>query len=125
MTRRSARPGVVLLEVLVALAILGAVGAATAALAVQASESVRRAQRADDEIRRASALLEAVALWPREDLDRHLGVRSQGEWRMEIGHPAPPLYTVAVLDSAGAQELLRTALYRPVSRLPEPSANAR
>jgi type II secretory pathway pseudopilin PulG len=125
MRRSSPRNGVVLLEVLVGLAILGTAGAAMAALALGASDTVRRAQRADDEMRRASALLEAVALWPREDLDRHLGVRAQGEWSMHVGHPVPALYTVSLTDSTGAHELLRTALFRPISRLAKAPGDAR
>jgi type II secretory pathway pseudopilin PulG len=113
------------MEVLIALAILGTAGAGVAALAIGASDTVRHAQRADDEIRRASAFLDAVSLWPREDLDRHLGDRPQGEWRMTVEHPVPSLYTVTLADSNGTQELLRTALFRPRSRLKEPSANAR
>ena len=97
--RRSARPGVVLLETLVALAILGAAGAALATLAVGATDAVHRAERLDDDVRRASAFLDVVALWPREDLDRHLGTRPQGEWLLEVRHPVPTLYLVAL--SAG------------------------
>jgi type II secretory pathway pseudopilin PulG len=122
-TGRNARGGVVLLEALVALAILGVAGGAMAALAVGASTSVRRAQDADDETRRASALLEAVALWPREDLDRHLGTRVQGAWQVDVERPAPMLYTVSVADSTGRLELLHTALYRP--RPAERPADAR
>jgi len=125
MMRRASARGVVLLEVLVALATLGTVGGAMAALAVGAGDTVRRAQRADDELRGASALLESVALWPREDLDHRLGARAQGEWTLEVQHPVASLYTVSLLDSGGTHELLRTALFRPVSRLRELNADAR
>ena len=110
--RGSARPGVVLLETLVALAILGVAGASLAALAVGATDAVRRAHRLDDDVRRASAFLDVVALWPREDLDRRLGTRPQGEWLLDVRHVAPALYTVAIADSGDARPLLRTALYR-------------
>lgn len=112
MSRASRRAGVVLLEVLVSLAILGVVGASAAMLATDATNAVHRAQRADDEIRRASALLDAVALWPREDLDRHIGARPQGEWLMEVAQPATSLYTVVLRDSTGRSVLLGTALFR-------------
>jgi type II secretory pathway pseudopilin PulG len=121
---RRARDGVVLLEVLVALAILGASGAALAALAVGATDTVRRAQARDVEIRRASDFLDAVALWSREDLDRHLGARPQGDWRLEVRHPAPSLYLVSLQDSANAP-LVATALYRPVPRPAESLLHAR
>jgi type II secretory pathway pseudopilin PulG len=101
-----------LLETLVALAILGVAGAALATLAVGATDAVQRAERLDDDVRRASAFLDVVALWPREDLDRRLGTRPQGEWLLDVQHVAPALYTVAIADSGDARPLLRTALYR-------------
>ena len=124
MRRGSARPGVILVEVLVALAMLGASGAALAAMAVGATDSVRRAQQRDADIRRASALLEAVALWPREDLDRHLGARPQGAWVLDVQHPSPSLYTVSIADSGVALTLLQTALFRPIPRLAEGAVRA-
>lgn len=125
MRRGSGRGGVALLEVLVALAILGSVGAALGALAAGAGDTVRRAQRADEELRRASALLEAVSLWPREDLDRRLGARAQGRWMLRIQHPLSSLYTVSLADSADARELLRTALFRPAPRPGQGAERAR
>ena len=113
MHRASHRPGVVLLEVLIALAILGATGGAVAAMATQSADAVRRAHRNDDEVRRASNFLESVALWTREDLDRHLGDHGQGTWRLEVQHPAATLYTVRLTDSTGSVSLLHTALHRP------------
>lgn len=124
MRRARTRSGVVLLEVLVALTILGTAGAALAAMAVAANDAVRRAQQLDDDVRRASALLEAVALWPREDLDRHLGARPQGEWTLEVQRPMPTLYTLAIADSGGGRSLLRTALYRPMAHPAEVAVRA-
>jgi hypothetical protein len=66
------------------------------------------------EMRRASALLDAVALWPRRDLDRHLGDRRQGPWRMQVQRITETLYTVVITDSIERREILRTALYRRV-----------
>jgi type II secretory pathway pseudopilin PulG len=118
--RQSAvRSGVILLEVLVALVILGTVGAAMASLAAGVGDDVRRAERRDGEIARASALMEAVALWPREDLDRHLGAHHQGPWVLEIQRLTETLYTVELSDSGDTKALLRTAFYRARSRQPE------
>jgi type II secretory pathway pseudopilin PulG len=116
------RPGVALLEVLVALAILGTVGAAVAALAVDAADAMRRARDADTEMRRASAFFDAVALWPREDLELRLGTRRQGPWRLRVDRPGPSLYTVELADSAGARVLLRSALFRSPT-IPQPHAS--
>jgi type II secretory pathway pseudopilin PulG len=101
-----------LLEVLVALAILGTAGLATVTLATESWRAVRAAREADRSFREASAFFDAVALWPREDLDRHLGDRAQGPWRMHVDRPLPTLYVVTLADSSGRDTLLVTSLYR-------------
>lgn len=112
--RRGAR-GMILLEVMVALAILGFGIASTAAVAVASLDSVRRAQREERAVQRAAALLNAVALWPRADLDLHLGTRVEGEMLLRIDRPNDALYEVSIDDSAGRATLLQTALYRRVA----------
>ncbi len=108
----SKRRGMVLLEVIVALTILSVGVTAIVALAASSLNAVSRAEAADAETRKASALLEAVALWPRADLDRHLGDRAEGPWDLRIDRPAPTLYTVALRDTANHALLLATSLYR-------------
>ncbi|HEY0025317.1 MAG TPA: hypothetical protein VGB24_20685 [Longimicrobium sp.] len=107
------RSGAVLLEAIVAIVILAVAGTAAVAMVGQAAEGVRRARAADVEAREASALMHAVALWTREDLDRRLGSRPQGPWRLSVQRPDPELYDVALTDSAGARVILRTSLFRP------------
>ncbi|GJG89830.1 hypothetical protein tb265_50110 [Gemmatimonadetes bacterium T265] len=82
---------------LVALVILATAVVGAAALAADASRAVGRVRARDVAVRRASAFLDAVALWPREDLDRHLGERAEGPWRLRIGRPTPTLYDVTLL----------------------------
>lgn len=110
--RHCARRGAALLEVLVALTILVVTGAAILGLANEAAGTLRRARAREAEIRRASALFDAVTLWPREDLDRHLGERVQGPWWLRVDRPELTLYTIVLRDSLGQDELLRTAVYR-------------
>ncbi len=110
---RDPRAGAALLEVLVALALLVTAGTALIALAAQSAAAVKRARDADAEMRRANAFFEVVSLWPREDLDRRLGDRAQGPWRLRIDRPAPTLYVAILSDSASHRELLHTALFRP------------
>ena len=112
MTART-RSGMTLLEVLIAVAILGSVGIATIGLATESWRAVRTAREADEALREASAFFDAVALWPREDLDRHLGDRAQGPWRMRIDRPTPTLYVVTLADSSTGRTLLETSLFRP------------
>jgi hypothetical protein len=99
---------------LVAIVILTIGGLAATVAVRQGFESVRRAESADREMRAASAFFDAVALWTRTDLDQHLGNRPEGVWRLQIDRPVPTLYLVALSDSTGTRELLRTALYRPM-----------
>ena len=105
--------GAVLLEVLVALAILSIAGAAVVGFAEETGRALIDARRAERELRRTSAFLDAVTLWSRDDLDRHLGDRREGPWRMRVGRPTPTVYTILLMDSSGTRELLRTALFRP------------
>jgi type II secretory pathway component PulJ len=111
--RRRPRRGVVLLEAIVALTILTIAALASAAMVRQAVDSVRRARETERDIRQISAFMEAIALWPRADLDRHLGNRPEGSWRLQIERPVATLYIVALTDSLSRGELVRTALYRP------------
>jgi type II secretory pathway pseudopilin PulG len=121
MQRASRRTGAVLLEVLVALVILATVGGAAVTLASESARAIVRAREAEAEMRRANAFLESVALWPREDLDRRLGSRRQGQWRLRIDRPAPTLFIVALTDSVERRELLRTALFRALPDASESS----
>ena len=114
------RRGMTLLEVLVALAILGSAGLATVMLGAESSRAVRAAREADRSLREASAFFDAVALWPREDLDRHLGARPQGPWRMRVDRPAPTLYVVTLADSSSGRTILETSLFRPEPRRATP-----
>ncbi|MBW3571954.1 MAG: hypothetical protein KY467_12695 [Gemmatimonadetes bacterium] len=113
------RAGAILLEAIVALVILSVAGTAAVTLVGQSADAVRRARAADAEMREASAFFHAVALWPREDLDRRLGERPQGRWKLIVQRPTPTLYEVVLADSAVSHEVLRTTLFRPEPRRPE------
>ena len=110
--RRIGDAGAVWLEVIVALAILAVAGTAARLMAQESARAAARARDRDDEVRRASAVLDAVALWTRDDLDRRLGERPEGPWFLRVDRPTRRLYVVALRDSAGT-ELLHTALFRP------------
>lgn len=106
------RPGVVLFEVIVALSILIIAGLTAAVWVQETVLAVDHARHGATEVRAASDYLDLIALWPREDLDRHLGDRREGAWTVRVDRPTPTLYTVTVKDSTGARTLLRTAVYR-------------
>ena len=85
-----------LLEVLVALVLVAVAGTATATLAADAARAAARVRAGEAALRRANTFLEAVALWPREDLDRHLGERAEGPWILTVARPTPVLYEVTL-----------------------------
>lgn len=109
---RRAEAGAVLLEVIVALAILGSAGIGLALHTRQSLLATELAQRAEQRVTEASTFLTAVSLWPIEDLDRHLGNRPNGRWRLAVLRPSPELYEVSVNDSATDAPIVHTALYR-------------
>jgi type II secretory pathway pseudopilin PulG len=117
--RRSIRKrrAVILLEALIALALIGTAAVSLLALTASDTEAVRRLTARSDEINAASRFLDAVALWTREDLDRRLGTRPQGPYRLRILRPTPLVYTVELLDAATERPLLATAVYRPEVRV--------
>ena len=117
---RARRAGAALLEVLVALTVLSVAGIATLSASRQAAEAVERARWADEETRAASAFLDAVALWPRADLDRHLGVRDEGAWHLRVDRHSPTIYRVTLTDTSDVRVLLATSLYRPEATFATP-----
>jgi hypothetical protein len=98
---------------MIALSVLAVAGVATVRVVHESARAVAVAQRADAEIARAGAFLEWVALWSASDLDRHLGTRVQGDWRMYIERGGGATYRIVLLDSTRRRVLLETSLYRP------------
>lgn len=107
------RRGVVLLEALVALAVLGMVGGAAALSVSESMRAVAHVHDTEAHLRDTARFLTAVSLWPRADLDRHLGTSRQGPWRLRIDRPSTTLYEVKLIDAATESVLLRTTLFRP------------
>jgi hypothetical protein len=104
---------VALLEVIVALTIMSIAALSTISWLNQAVDTIVRTGGAAAEADSASDYLDRIALWPREDLDRHLGPRREGSWTVTVEHPAPALYLVTIGDTTNARAILRTVLYRP------------
>lgn len=104
--------GAALLEVIVALAILATAGVSAVHLVSESAHAVGATRASEEEIRRASAFLDAVSLWSRTDLDRRLGSRPQGGWRLYIERSGTLLYRVTLTDTATDRVLLATTLFR-------------
>lgn len=110
--RARRRRGVALLEVLVGLTLLATSGVTLLTLLVQSSGSVELHHRRDVETRAASAALDAIAIWPREQLDARVGRSQRGPWTVEITLLTPTLYRVTIEHPLTGQVVLRTILYR-------------
>ena len=108
----ASRRGAVLLEAIVALVVLATVGGAAAWTAAESIHAVTRVHETEARLRVSDRLLTAVSLWPRADLDRHLGTTRQGPLRMRIDRPRPTLYSVSLVDSTTGKLLLQTSLFR-------------
>jgi hypothetical protein len=91
--------------------IVGTACLAATAMAATFTRTATRARGLDRAVRLGSAFLDAVSLWTRADLERHLGDRAEGPWRLRIDRPGHTLFTIVLRDSSGA-ELLSTSLFR-------------
>jgi type II secretory pathway pseudopilin PulG len=115
-----AESGAALLEAVVSLSILGSTGVALAAQVQQSYESLRRATEAELRFLDASVFLDAIALWPSTDLDRRLGDRRNGPWRLEITRVLESVYEVTLRDSTGHYTFATTTVYRRPDVQPTP-----
>jgi hypothetical protein len=98
---------------MVALVILASAGTVVVSMVAESARAVQRVRESEKEMRAANAFFNAVALWPRADLDRHLGDRREGRWIMRVDRPGVTLYVVTLSDSITRATVLRTSLYRP------------
>jgi prepilin-type N-terminal cleavage/methylation domain-containing protein len=105
------RPAFALLEVVVALAILGVAAIELTAVARESLTAAATATDRERDFRAANEFMSAVALWSSDDLDRHLGRRPEGQWTMYVERVTPVVYSVSLADSSG-QPLFETYLYR-------------
>ncbi len=108
------RRGVALLEVLMALALLGSAGLALVALVQGGLADVHRAVAEEASLGTASRVLTALTLLTREELDQRLGQRRIGEFAIDLQRPERGLYRIAVARwEAPGLPLLVTVVYRP------------
>jgi type II secretory pathway component PulJ len=106
------RAGAALLEVIIAMTLLTIGGLGVAEGIVRATHHLERSRRQEAEMREASRFMQAVALWPRADLDRRLGRRQQGPWYLRVDRLSAYLYELE-LTSADSMTVVRTAVFRP------------
>lgn len=110
-SRSLVREGAVLIEVIIAMSILFLSGLVSVHLTLEARTAVERATLREAELLAASQFMSVVWLWPREDLDRRLGIRTQGHWLLRIERTEPSLYSIAILDGLTHEPLVSSVRY--------------
>jgi hypothetical protein len=108
------RDGVVLVEVLAAIAILAVAGLATVAHVASLLDTQQRVLARETEMERAESMMGTLALLDRTELSQSLGMRELGRFAVWIDRPEPSLFRIGIapVDRPSA-ELLATLLHRP------------
>lgn len=108
------RRGVALLEVLIAMAILGIAGLSTVQVVRDAIQAQRETSRVERMVRDADRVMTAVSLLKRDELDRAIGSQEVGDFKVSIQRPARGLYRLALAERDNpAREVLVTVVQRP------------
>ena len=107
------RSGMIMLEVMLAVAILGMAAVGLVTMLTQTLHTVRLGRAAEQRTESASRLLDRVTLWNDGELSAHLGISRVGNWNLETVAPRPTIYMLSVLDTIGGMPVLRTTVYRP------------
>ena len=116
---RIGESGAVLLEAMVAIAILASAGASLVAAIDAGIQSEHQARLRETSLLAAERVLTATALLGRGDLDRRLGRHPIGEFVVEVQRPDPTLYRIAIAEGRAPEvETLVTVVYRPEEGLP-------
>jgi type II secretory pathway pseudopilin PulG len=113
--RHSERRGVILLESMIALALIGIAALTTISLSSMQSDRIGGAVRSSVEMSRASAFMDAVTLWSRLEFDRRLGTRPQGPYTLSVSRLTEALYALELRDGLTNRLLISTAVYRQAS----------
>ena len=110
---RRSRRGVVLLEVIVALAITGLAGAAAVRLVAASLRDEAAMRERELRLRHAEQLLFAYTMANRDQLDQRIGERTTRGFIVEVQRPVRELYRISVREPRPADaELLATVVYR-------------
>lgn len=111
--RKRLRRGSALLDVIMALVILGLSGVGLIAVVGQTLHSMRSVRTTEREIRVASGELDRFVAYDRTRLIAMIGSGSARGWTVTVSRPATDLFDVSVARDTSTVPLLRTTLYRP------------
>lgn len=108
------RRGAMLLEAIVALAVVSVAGLSMLALVGAVQRDQTRTTLAEQTLVSADRIMTAMVLLTGQDLDRRLGSHGVGAFAVDVERPERSLYRIAIADTAASRsELLATVVYRP------------
>ena len=107
------RRGSSLLDVVIALVVLGLSGVALITLLGQTARSVRSVRTTEREIRRASDELGRFVAYDRAQLIAMLGRSRSHGWTIDVAQASPDVFDVSIANSDTTGAMLRTSIYRP------------
>jgi type II secretory pathway pseudopilin PulG len=110
------RSGMILLEVMLGTVLFAMSSVALVTLLVQTVATVRHGRETERRTANATRLLNRVSLFSEFDLSLRLGVQRMNGLNMEIGAPAPTLFTIDVRDTVTGAVIVGTMVYRPTAR---------
>ncbi|MEP6493406.1 MAG: hypothetical protein ABJF01_12055 [bacterium] len=113
--RASSRRGSALIEVLLALVLLGVAGSALITLLGQTAHSMRTTLEGERLARAAASELGGLAVATHADLVARQGRSSLHGWTFQITAVSLSLFDVTISEPGGRTPLLQTTLYRPDS----------
>lgn len=105
--------GSALLDVVIALAVLGLSGTALITLLGQTAHSVRHVRDTERQVRRASDELGRFTTYDRPALAAMIGRSIRRGWIISVEQVNPDLFDVSIADTANGARLLATTIYRP------------
>ena len=111
--RAERRGGLTLLEVVVALAILGLGASSWLAVASQGMHSAGISHAREVRLRDASQELARASLWNHAELARRSGTTRSHGLAVQVEAAGTSLWRVSVFDSTGRAPLLSTLVYAP------------
>jgi Tfp pilus assembly protein PilV len=107
------RHGSALLDVVIALVVLGLGGVAMITLLGQTAHSVRTVRNTERDVRQASDELGRFVAYDRAQLVAMVGRSLSHGWSIQVAQPSPDLFDVSIAASETSAVLLHTSVYRP------------
>lgn len=111
-SRNPCRPGIAILDGVVALTVLGLSGVGLITLLGQTEHSIRKVRDSERAVRRASDQMGRFTTYDRTQLVALVGRSNVNGWVVQVIQPSSELFDVAIAPSDTEPFALHTTLYR-------------